>query len=148
MARTMRAGQEILDVGHVGVDFDDGERGVGGKARRGWRVGCRREQLGERAFERGGGELVGVVLDQARRADWRRRGPCARIAGGMLSTPLMRPSRRSRMAVGLVGVGDGFEGSRVGGDGLEHFLQSDGAACRGPGRPRPTSRFLILPPKA
>ena len=58
------AGKEKLDVGDVRINLDDGEVDVGGDAGRNGRRVVSRQQGVETAFQGGGGELVGVVLDQ------------------------------------------------------------------------------------
>src|SRR5262249_50718764 len=120
-----RTGQEILDIGHIRINLDDGKRCAGGG------VGERRllvvsgEQTGDGALEAGRGKLIRVVLDE--RDVWiesREHLP------GKLRRDVQYTIDFARAQIlqggGEVFIGGGIEGARVGGDRLKHFLHFHG----------------------
>ena len=90
-----RSRQQILHVRHVRIDLDDVERRLPGDPRRGRRLVVGAEHGVDRPRERDRHEVVGVVLDRAPRAAGSSASTRRENSGGIVSTPLTRPLRRS-----------------------------------------------------
>ena len=117
-------GKQELHVVDVGIEFDDLEGDGAGQAGLDGGGGERRDHELHFSFERAGGELVGVIGDEA--DDGRvLRVDAARILGGDDDRAVDFPGAHVFANLLLVLVVDGGEGFDVDGDGIEGLAEFD-----------------------